>query len=209
MTVDKKTEVKSDESFLSRWSRVKHAGEDDKAESTPLADSQSSVGSLNTENKNSSIGGLPRHKMAEEARPERTLPDSALSQPLPALDGLTAQSDFSPFMAKDVDPQLRNQAMKKLFTDPHYNVMDRLDTYIDDYSIESPLSMDIIRQMSISKTLKLFDDEEEKKNVAAAETSAPVASLPDAAVPMPPAIEATDKCGADPASNNNLKHSPD
>ncbi len=209
MTVDKNTDAKSDESFLSRWSRVKHEGDDGKVESTPLADSQSSVGSLNTENKNSSIGGILRHKTAEDARAERTLPDPSLPPPLPALDSLTAQSDFSPFMAKDVDPQLRNQAMKRLFTDPHYNVMDRLDTYIDDYSIESPLSMDIIRQMSISKTLKLFDDEEKKENVAAAESSALALLSADAAVPTSAAIELPDEHEVVPASNPNLKHSPD
>jgi hypothetical protein len=29
---------------------------------------------------------------------------------------------------------VKNAAMKKLFADPHFNVMDRLDIYIDDYS---------------------------------------------------------------------------
>ena len=208
MTVDKKTDAKSDESFLSRWSRVKHEGDDGQAESRPLADSPNSASGLSTESKNASIGGLPRHKMAEDARPERTLPDST-PQPLPTLDSLSAQSDFSPFMAKDVDPQLRNQAMKKLFSDPHYNVMDRLDTYIDDYSIETPLSTDIIRQMSISKTLRLFDDEDEKENAAVAEPGAPTLLSADAAVPLSAASKAPDEHEVEPVSNQHLKHSPD
>ena len=208
MTVDKKTDAKSDESFLSRWSRVKHEGDDDQAESRPLTDSPSSDSSLSTENEHSSTGGLPRHKMAEDARPERTLPDST-PQPLPALDSLSAQSDFSPFMAKDVDPQLRNQAMKKLFSDPHYNVMDRLDTYIDDYSIETPLSTDIIRQMSISKTLRLFDDEDEKENAAAAEPGVPALSSVDAAVTLTTASKVSDEHEVEPVSDQHLKHSPD
>ncbi len=205
MTVDKKTDAKSDESFLSRWSRVKHDRDNGKAESTPLAHSQSNAGSLNMESEDSSIGRLPSHKVAEDARPEGTLPDS----PLPALDSLTAQSDFSPFMAKDVDPQLRNQAMKKLFSDPHYNVMDRLDTYIDDYSIESPLSMDIIRQMSISKTLRLFEDEDKKEGVADAQLSAPTGSLPHTVEPLHPTIEAPAKHDAEPVVSQPLKHPPE
>lgn len=208
MTVDKKTDTKSDESFLSRWARVKHEGDDGKAESTQLSDTTSNIDNLDVKSTNSCIDGLSRHKVAEDGRPAGTLPDS-MPQPLPALDSLTAQSDFSPFMAKDIDPQLRNQAMKKLFTDPHYNVMDRLDIYIDDYSIEKPLSMDIIRQMSISKTLRLFDDEEEKVNAVAAESSAPAVLSADATQPPPATIEAPENREGEPASNQNLKHSLD
>ncbi len=43
-------------------------------------------------------------------------------------------SDFKPFVAKNVAPEVKNAAFKKLFADPHFNVMDGLDTYIDDYS---------------------------------------------------------------------------
>ena len=209
MTVDRKTDARSDESFLSRWSRVKHEGDDDQAESTSLIDTKSSADDVDVKSANTSIGGPPGHKTAEDSRPERTLPDSSLPPPLPALDSLTAQSDFSPFMAKDVDPQLRNQAMKKLFTDPHYNVMDRLDTYIDDYSIETPLSMDIIRQMSISKTLRLFDDEDEKDGAANAQSNVPAVLPPDTVVPLPPTIEAQITTEAVPVVSQQLKHSRD
>ena len=163
MTIEKKTDQPVEEPFLARWSRVKQSGD---AAALP-ADPESS---------NTSTGELLQLKTAGEARPEPTLPDSSVSAPLPSLDNMTPQSDFSPFMAKDVDPQLRNQAMKKLFTDPHYNVMDRLDIYIDDYSVHAPLPLDVIRRMSISKALRLFDDDEEDgdtANVAALEPSLP------------------------------------
>jgi hypothetical protein len=64
-------------------------------------------------------------------------------------------------VARSVAPEVRNAAMKKLFTDPHYNVMDRLDTYIDDYSLPDPLPASMLRQMASAKFLKLFDDEPE------------------------------------------------
>ena len=84
--------------------------------------------------------------------------------PPPSLDDasrLTPASDFRPFMARDVSPEVRNAAMKKLFADPQFNVMDRLDTYIDDYSQPDPLPAAMLRQMASAQFLKLFDDDNE------------------------------------------------
>jgi len=84
--------------------------------------------------------------------------------PQPTLQeaqALGQDSDFKPFIAKGVDPAVRNAAMKKLFTDPHYNVMDRLDTYIDDYSQADPLPLSMLRKMASAQFLKLVDEEPE------------------------------------------------
>jgi hypothetical protein len=84
--------------------------------------------------------------------------------PPPSLEDarqLTPESDFRPFMARDVAPEVRNAAMKKLFADPQFNVMDRLDTYIDDYSLPDPLPASMLRQMASAQFLKLFDDDNE------------------------------------------------
>lgn len=81
--------------------------------------------------------------------------------PLPTLQDvadLTADSDFSPFVARAVAPQVRNAAMKKLFADPHFNVMDGLDTYIEDYSVPDPLPLAMLRKMASAKFMKLVDD---------------------------------------------------
>jgi len=75
---------------------------------------------------------------------------------------LNKDSDFKPFMASDVGPDVRNAAMKKLFADPHFNVMDGLDIYIDDYSISDPIPESMLRQMASAKFLNLFDDEEKQ-----------------------------------------------
>ena len=72
---------------------------------------------------------------------------------------LTAESDFKPFVGRGVAPEVRNAAMKKLFTDPHYNVMDRLDIYIDDYSQSDPLPQSMLRQMASAQFLNLFEEE--------------------------------------------------
>ena len=54
--------------------------------------------------------------------------------------------------------------MKKLFSDPHYQVMDRLDTYIDDYSLADPIPESMLRQMASAKFLQLFEDPPEGAN---------------------------------------------
>ncbi len=76
---------------------------------------------------------------------------------------LTKDSDYKPFMASDVGPEVRNAAMKKLFADPHFNVMDGLDIYIDDYSKSDPIPESMLRQMVGAKFLNLFDDDDTKK----------------------------------------------
>ena len=64
------------------------------------------------------------------------------------VKALTQDSDFKPFMARHVGSDVRNAAMKKLFADPHYNVMDGLDIYIDDYTVADPLPQAMLRQMA-------------------------------------------------------------
>ena len=68
--------------------------------------------------------------------------------PLPPVESLTIDSDFGPFLGPRVDEAVKLQALKKLFRDPRFNVMDGLDTYIDDYSIADPLAPEIARQLA-------------------------------------------------------------
>jgi hypothetical protein len=60
----------------------------------------------------------------------------------PTMDdvaGLTRDSDYAPFMARGVDQMVQRGAMKKLFADPHFNLMDGLDIYIGDYNTPDPM----------------------------------------------------------------------
>ena len=70
-------------------------------------------------------------------------------------------------MGQGVAPEVKNAAMKKLFADPHFNVMDRMDIYIDDYSQPDPLPLAMLRQMNGAKFLNLFEDEDKDKDQAA------------------------------------------
>jgi Protein of unknown function (DUF3306) len=73
---------------------------------------------------------------------------AAANVALPPIESLTPQSDFTPFMRPDVEPSLRRAALRKLFADPHFNVMDGLDTYIDDYSKPDPISPDMVKMLT-------------------------------------------------------------
>ena len=133
---------------------------------------------------------LPPAEGRGEGAPEVPLPTLADAQ------ALTPQSDFKPFMARGVAADVKNAAMKKLFTDPHYNVMDRLDTYIDDYSLPDPIPEAMLRQMASAKFLNLFDEDEDedkqdavtqaKLSPAAPPAAPPVASPPTSSPPSTP-----------------------
>lgn len=71
----------------------------------------------------------------------------AAAPELPPVESLTFESDFTAFLQPSVAQSVRQQALKKLFTDPRFNVMDGLDVYIDDYSIPSPLEPELIEQL--------------------------------------------------------------
>ena len=91
---------------------------------------------------------------------------AAHQPPLPTLEdveSLTPESDFTRFAKPGVAPEVRNAAMKKLFSDPHFNVMDGLDTYIGDYNTPDPMPPEMLRQLASAKFLNLFDEEEKEE----------------------------------------------
>jgi hypothetical protein len=67
---------------------------------------------------------------------------------LPAVDSLTFDSDFAPFMQRDVDADVRRAALKRLLHDTRFNAMDGLDVYIDDYSKPDPLPPGMLEQLA-------------------------------------------------------------
>jgi Protein of unknown function (DUF3306) len=58
---------------------------------------------------------------------------------LPAIESLTIDSDYAPFFKPQVDESIKRAALKQLFRDPRFNIMDGLDTYIDDYTQPDPI----------------------------------------------------------------------
>lgn len=109
-------------------------------------------------------------------------------EPPPTLEeaqALDANSDFTRFAKPDVAPEVKNTAFKKLFSDPHFNTMDGLDVYIDDYGKPDPLPPAMLRQLASAKFLGFFDEEKEKESHAGEESPTERAS-PD--VPGPESV---------------------
>jgi len=128
-------------------------------------------------------------------------------EPAPTLDNvalLTRESDFTRFVARGVQPEVRNAALKKLFTDPHFNVMDGLDTYIDDYGRPDPLPARWLRQMVQSQVLGLFEDDPATQEAAA---SPPASSAP-APAPAPAPTADFPPSEAEPHAHPDLQLQP-
>lgn len=142
------------EGFFDRWSRRKQQARAEEAPAVAPTEVQpDAVPPVQPVLQDAPLAVAPPAQPGEpDAPPPPTLADTT---------DLTIDSDFKPFMAKGVAPEVKNAAFKKLFADPHFNVMDRMDIYIDDYSIPSPLPESVLRQMASAKFLKLFDEEPE------------------------------------------------
>lgn len=172
--------------FLGRWARRKN----DALQGKPL-DEPTPVAAV-------PAAGVPLPAAVKPAEPSEPLKPLSFDD----VKDLSKDSDFKPFMGRGVEPGVRNAAMKKLFADPHFNVMDGLDIYIDDYSKPDPLPLSMLRQMASAKFLKLFDDDEEeaqkakdaaaKISAASAESTRETAQAPpdDAVAPSELALDA-------------------
>jgi hypothetical protein len=174
----------SESSFLSRWSRRKAAVR----EGAPVPDEPPVAEPVQPE-------PLPAVDVQVPATPTEapvdlpTMADVALLRP---------GDNIARFVARGVDEGVKRAALKTLFADPHFNVMDGLDTYIDDYGKPDPIPPDVLRRLTQSKALGLFDDEEAAEDPESAEFAAlpesaaqavsalPATEVNDAEVPAPP-----------------------
>lgn len=140
------TDHEKDEGFLSRWARRKA-----EARRGGVAPAESAPGNAAPAERTARADERPPVAPTE---PEGTPP--AQDQPtLADVEVLTPQSDFTRFVSVGVDPEVKNAALKKMFADPHFNVMDGLDTSIDDYSRPDPIPADMLAKMTQSEHLEL------------------------------------------------------
>src|SRR4029079_14744392 len=98
------------------------------------------------------------------AAPDKVAGAAAETPPLPPIESLTIDSDFTAFLGPQVDPGVKLAALKKLFRDPRFNLMDGLDVYIDDYSIPGPIAPELVRQLAHARYL--FDPPRTRVNEA-------------------------------------------
>ena len=94
-------------------------------------------------------------EQAQEAKQPVAPPpaDAKPAAPLPALETLQPDSDFTPFMAKEVSPETRRDALKKLFADAHYKTIDPFEPYSIDLTGEDPIPEAMLKTLDHAKRL--------------------------------------------------------
>jgi hypothetical protein len=78
---------------------------------------------------------------------------------------------YQAFFQQPVDEELRRAALKKLFADPHFNQMDMLDVYVDDYTQFEPLTAAMRLRLPSARAF-LLDSERAALEAAEAATGA-------------------------------------
>ncbi|MDE2368182.1 MAG: DUF3306 domain-containing protein [Burkholderiales bacterium] len=188
--------------FIARWSRRKSQARDDgtqaRAEVTAPAPAPPSAPAMPT---------APETPL--DATPPSARPPDPTSEPAPTLAdvaALTPESDFGRYVATDVTAEVRNAALRKLFADPRYNVMDGLDSTFEDYTRPDPLPPGMLREMAQSQLLGLFDADAD----AGRAPDDPPPSLPPSLPPSPPPPPAPSPPNlARPDENADLQLQPD
>jgi hypothetical protein len=155
--------------FLNRWSRLK-SGEQVEPEKRALDQSKQELTTPSQLNQESDE--------LKEALPSATLED------VEKIDRFAP--DFSAFMKPDVDPAVQQAAMKKMFSDPHFNVMDGLDIYIDDYSKPDPIPMEMLKRMVQSDMLNIFRKDKDEETPSTQTVLNAVSEPEEQALPLAP-----------------------
>lgn len=143
-----------DENFVSRWSRRK--SEARKVEEKPAEPAPSPAPAA------SSANTAAAHASAPVELP-----------PIESLKGLA--SEYRDFMRPGVDDNVKRAALKKLFSDPHFENFERFEAYCEDYTQGEPIPLAMLKTLEHAKGL-LFDAEKKEERNLGAEK--PAAVLP-------------------------------
>lgn len=163
------------EPFLQRWSRLKS---EDRERETPGSSDDPSPPANETSPQRTGTG--------TSAAENRVLPDLAL---------LDQDSDYSAFLAPEVDPSLRREALRKLFHSPKFNVCDGLDDYCGDFTQFAPLGGIVTADMRhhverAAKELLARHDAPEATSPATPSSTAVAAGAPEIEAGAPSGEEA-------------------
>jgi hypothetical protein len=113
------------------------------------------------QDKETFVARWSRRKLQEQ----KDLPEKKEESPppvLPPLDQLTHESDFADFMHPKVEDALRRAALKKLFSDPRFNVPDPFEAYSGDWTGGEPIPEEMLKTLAQARTL-LFPEDEKKQ----------------------------------------------
>jgi hypothetical protein len=143
------------ESTLSRWSRLKRERSVERLDETKIVKNEQTPphpGAI-------VLGAEPGSSdpvaatSTENSEANERASSLAESFTLPSLDDVGLEKDFTPFMQAKVPEALKRQALKTLFKDAHFNTMDGLDIYIDDYTQFEPISAAEMEGLSAWKSI--------------------------------------------------------
>jgi Protein of unknown function (DUF3306) len=186
--------------FFSRWSKAKPKS----AENSDLAALDNTDASKDTVSSKYDDAVVLRSQTALSSKEYTDLPAPTLDD----AQALTPESDFKRFMQKDVDANVKNTALKKLWADPRFNVQDGLDIYIDDYSKPDPLPEGMLAKLAHTGFLTLFDPKPEDEDIVK-----PADKLSDESAqlvePSPPTIQTTDVAVEPKGIETNLDENAD
>ncbi len=99
--------------------------------------------------------------------------------PLPSIEQLKPESDFTPFMNPAVDPRTRSAALRKLFTDAHFNIPDPYEAYSEDYTKSEPIPAQMLRAINRARDLAVKGPEKVAEEEHLAEEEARAQAAPE------------------------------
>ena len=146
-----------DEGVLSRWSRRK--------QQSSLETEQED---LELETQTQELDRPELNHLSTDPIEEAELP-ALTDADMPAIESLTEKSDFSGFMSSGVSDELRNLALRKLFSAPSFNIRDGLDEYDEDYTYFEKLGDIVTSDMKHQMELEELAKKEQQSAEALAE----------------------------------------
>ena len=138
----------------------------------------------------------PPPKPETPADPKAPLPE------LPPVDKLDFDSDYRGFFHPKVDEDTRRAALKKLFSDARFNVIDQMDIDIEDYSKYAPLSAAVVASLKQTQNILQWArerEEDEKKKEQLADRDRQQVEHPEA-LPEPGTADAAVPATSEPAA---------
>jgi len=112
----------------------------------------------------------------DAAKPAEKPAESPAAKPpeLPPVDSLTFESDFTAYLAANVEESVKRAALRKLLHDPRFNVMDGLDVYIDDYTKNDPIPDEMLKKLVHARsTFQALEQPKGEEKTDTAQSDAP------------------------------------
>jgi len=174
-----------DEGFLQRWSRRKQAYvHEDEAADAGESESESSGSQHETVKDDTAQPVDADLGLQDESEVAAQEPEPPGDEDMPPLESIDQGGSVTPFMSPRVSEGLRRAALRRLFSQPKYNVVDMLDDYAEDYS--NPVALgDIVTSDMRYRAEQAAKRMKEKLKESLAEKDAGDAEVPDGDIAAP------------------------